>query len=68
MAKKQTKKTSSSKLTIEHRGPSIFEVAYQVHHTVARCCDYCGRPMTPSDVNDYGSLCERCYMKEYYND
>lgn len=68
MAKKSIKKNTTSKLTIEHRGPSIFEVAYQVHHTVARCCDCCGRPMTPSDVNDYGSLCERCYMKEYYND
>lgn len=67
MAKKQIKKTSSSKLTIEHRGPSIFEVAHQVHHTVARYCSDCGRPMTPSDVNDYGSLCERCYMREYYD-
>ena len=66
MAKKQIKKTSSSKLTIEHRGPSIFEVAHQVHHTVARYCSDCGRPMTPSDVIDYGSLCERCYMREYY--
>lgn len=64
MAKKQN---TTSKLTIEHRGPSIFAVANQVHHTIARHCDYCGKPMTPSDVNDYGSLCERCYMKEYYN-
>lgn len=68
MAKKTKKTTSNSKLIIEHRGPSIFEVAHQVHHTVARHCAYCGRPMTPSDVNDYGTLCERCYMKEYYND
>ena len=37
-----------------------------VHHTIARHCDYCGTPMSPSDVNDFGSLCERCYMKEYY--
>ena len=66
MAKKTTRTTSSSKLRIVHSGPSIFEVASQVHHTVARYCAYCGRPMTPSDVNDYGSLCERCYMKEYY--
>lgn len=50
-----TKKTSS-----------IFEVANQVHHTVARYCDYCGRPMTPSDVNDFGSLCKTCYTREYY--
>lgn len=66
MKKKQTKKTTASKLTIELRGPSIFEVANRVHHTVVRYCAYCGRPMTPSDVNDYGTLCESCYMKEYY--
>lgn len=66
MKKESTKKTSSSKLIIEHRGPSIFEVANQVHHTVARYCDYCGRPMTPSDVNDFGSLCKTCYTREYY--
>lgn len=58
MAKKQTRKTTSSELT-------IFEVAHHVHHIVAGYCDCCGAPMTPSDVNDYGSLCERCYMKEY---
>ena len=68
MAKKTTRKITSSKLTIEHRGPSIFEVAHQVHHTVARHCEYCQKPMTPSDVNDFGSLCESCFMKEYYND
>ncbi len=68
MAKKTTRKNTSSKFSIEHLGPSIFEVAHQVHHTITRYCEYCGRPMTPSDVNDYGSLCERCYMKEYYND
>lgn len=66
MKKKQTKETMVSKLVIEHRGPSIYEVANQVHHTMARYCAYCGRPMTPGDVNDYGSLCERGYMKEYY--
>lgn len=65
---KTTKMTTSSKLTIEHRGPSIFEIAHHVHHTFSRSCAYCGRLMTPSDVNDYGTLCERCYPKEYYND
>ena len=44
----------------------IIEVANQAHHTIARRCDYCGKPMTPSDVNDFGTLCETCYMKEYY--
>lgn len=69
MAKKTTtRKTSSSKPTVTHSGLPILEVANRVHHTVARHCANCGRPMTLSDVNDYGTLCESCYMKEYYND
>ena len=36
------------------------------HQDHARDCAYCGRPMTSSDVNDYGSLCRRCYLREYY--
>lgn len=27
-------------------------------------CEYCGRRI--EDRNDTGSLCYRCYMKEYY--
>lgn len=27
-------------------------------------CEYCGRKI--EDRNDTGSLCYRCYMKEYY--
>ena len=53
-------------LHISEQGESIFKIAHFVHHTVARHCDYCGKPMSPSDVNDFGSLCERCYMREYY--
>lgn len=36
------------------------------HSDHARDCAYCGEPMTSSDVNDYGSLCRRCFMREYY--
>lgn len=35
---------------------------------IAGYCEYCGKPMTESDVEDFGTLCERCYMKEYYSD
>lgn len=31
-----------------------------------RHCEYCNKYMSPSEVNDYGSLCETCYMREYY--
>lgn len=27
-------------------------------------CDYCGKKI--EDTNDTGTLCYRCYMKEYY--
>ena len=40
----------------------------ETHETVERHCDHCGAPMTPSDVNDYGTLCETCYMAEYYGE
>ena len=60
-------KQRKKKIAVVHRGPSIFEVANYVHHTVERYCEYCGEPMSPSDVNDYGSLCERCYKREYYH-
>lgn len=33
-----------------------------------RYCEYCGKPMTESEEEDFGSLCEKCYTKEYYRD
>ena len=59
------KKNKKSKVEVIVTG-NIFEVAYQTHHVVVRHCEYCGKLMSASDVNDYGSLCETCYMKEYY--
>ena len=52
----------------EHIGPGVSteEIDRWVHEETVRHCEYCGRPMTRSDVNDYGSLCEDCYMREYY--
>ena len=42
-------------------------VIHQAHDEVIAHCEYCGKPLSRSEVNDFGSLCERCYMKEYYN-
>lgn len=64
MAKKKTEK--KSKITVSYSGAPLLEVARYVHEETVRHCDYCGREMSRSDVNDYGSLCETCYMKEYY--
>ena len=57
MAKKTTTK-KNSKVSVSYRGASIFEVANYVHHETVRHCEYCGKPMNRSDVNDFGSLCE----------
>ena len=45
---------------------NIFEVAHQTHEVTVAYCEYCGKPMSASDVNDFGSLCEICYMREYH--
>ena len=55
-----------SKKPTSNQPASMAEVVRHVHHEIVRTCEYCGKPMTRSDVNDYGSLCETCYMKEYY--
>ena len=47
---------------------NIFEVAHQTHEVTVAYCEYCGKPLSVSDVNDFGSLCERCYMGEYYEE
>jgi hypothetical protein len=49
-------------------GRPIEEVVHEVHEVKVRECEYCGAPMSESDVNDYGTLCESCYMKEYYGE
>lgn len=61
----RTKKKSKVEVIVTG---NIFEVAHQTHNVVVRYCDYCSRPMSVSDVNDFGSLCETCYMKEYYGE
>ena len=52
----------------EQRQGDMYATVNEMHNTIERYCDHCGAPMTPSDVNDYGSLCETCYMKEYYGE
>ena len=62
------RKKKKGTVSIKKSGPSIHDVVHHVHGETVRECAYCGAPMSRSDVNDYGSLCERCYMKEYYGD
>lgn len=42
------------------------ESPFNHHQDHAADCAYCGTPLTSSDVNDYGSLCRRCFLREYY--
>ena len=63
----RTKKNKKSKVEIIVKG-NIFEVAHQTHEVTVAYCEYCGKPLSVSDVNDFGSLCERCYMKEYFEE
>ena len=62
----KTTNKSKAKVTVTYRGASLLEVARYVHEETVAHCEYCGKPLSRSDVNDYGSLCESCYMREYY--
>lgn len=62
------KKGEKSKMTMCYHGPSMADVVKHTHEDVVAHCDYCGKALSRSDVNDYGTLCERCYMREYYNE
>jgi len=46
---------------------SMQDTFNYVHREIVAECEYCGRPLTRSDVNDYGSLCREHYLQEYYN-
>ena len=60
------KATKKGKVSVSYRGASMLDVVRYVHEETVRHCEYCGSPMPRSEDNDYGSLCEDCYMKEYY--
>lgn len=68
---KKTRQESAEETALNFRfgdkwrkAPGICRAAMHNEDTV-RCCDYCGRPMNRSEANDYGTLCEDCYRKEY---
>ena len=61
----RTKKRKKTEIIVTG---NIFEVTHQTHEVTVAYCEYCGKPMSASDVNDFGSLCESCYMKEYYEE
>ena len=50
----------------ENAKKPMYQTVFATHNEIVAHCEYCGKGLTRSDVNDYGSLCESCYMKEYY--
>ena len=68
MRKKSNKKQQSMEFLFskENSRKTMYQTVYETHHETVRECACCGKPMTRSEVNDFGSLCEDCYMKEYY--
>lgn len=52
----------------ENANKPMYRIVHETHNKIVRECGYCGKPLTPSEANDYGTLCEVCYMKEYYGD
>ena len=46
------------------KNKSLTDIMQQYHNPKKRTCAYCGKII--EDTNDTGTLCYRCYMKEYY--
>ena len=70
MRKKSNKKQKSMEFLFgkENAKKSMYQTVYETHHEIVRECEYCDKPLNRSEVNNFGSLCERCYMEEYYGD
>lgn len=49
-----------------HADEPMYRAVSANFDTTVAYCEYCGKPLNASEVNDFGSLCERCYMEEYY--
>lgn len=58
---------STKKINKQEVSNSMAAVVNHVHHEIVAECEYCGKPLTRSEVNDFGTLCERCYQREYYD-
>lgn len=65
-AKKSMLKKNFWLENVSEKTQHMAAVIHQTHDEVVAHCEYCGKPLSRSEVNDFGSLCERCYMKEYY--
>lgn len=50
----------------KQRNKSLSELVTEEERRIEKqdTCEYCGRKI--EDTNDTGSLCYRCYMREYY--
>lgn len=53
---------------MKKRNKSLNEIIAEEEKRIEKqgTCEYCGRKI--EDRNDTGSLCYRCYMREYYGE
>lgn len=64
---KRSKDSAYGLVNASQKTQQMASVIHHVHNEIVAHCEYCGKPLSRSEVNDFGSLCERCYMKEYYD-
>ena len=60
------RKAHSETIREVHHMPSLMQVFHETHHVTVGHCEYCGKPLNRSEVNDFGNLCEHHYLEEYY--
>ena len=60
------RKNPSETIREVHQMPSLMQVFHETHYVTVGLCEYCRKPLNRSEVNDFGSLCERHYMEYYY--
>lgn len=64
--RRKKSKVPFDSIRVVHYG-SLIDTFNHVHREIVSYCQICGKPMTRSDVNDWGSLCETHWKSEYGN-
>ena len=64
--RREKSKAPSGSIREVHYG-SLIDTFNHVHREIVSHCQICGKPMSRSDVNDWGSLCEVHWKAEYKN-
>lgn len=49
----------------ENAPKSMYQVIEHIYGGTITYCNFCNAPLTHNEVNDYGTICEKCYMKKF---